>query len=152
MSVESISDVLSNTGVETTTETGSVLDKDAFMELLIVQMQNQDPMKPMDNAQMTAELAQLGQLEQLENLNSSFELFQRNTTSAVSLMNSGQEVELELSTGDLVTGTLDKIQWNSGETQYVIDGVTYSSSAVASLRPVVETVAETDAETETTES
>jgi flagellar basal-body rod modification protein FlgD len=43
-----------------------------FMKLLITQMQNQDPLSPLDNAQMTSQMAQLSQLQQLETMNTSF--------------------------------------------------------------------------------
>ncbi len=49
----------------------STLGKDDFMKLLIAQMQNQDPMNPMDSTQYAAQLAQFSSLEQLQNLNTS---------------------------------------------------------------------------------
>ena len=49
------------------------LGKDAFLLLLLTQLQNQDPTNPMDNTEMTAQLAQFSQLEQLANMNSSIE-------------------------------------------------------------------------------
>lgn len=49
------------------------LGKDAFLTLLLTQLQNQDPTNPMDNTEMTAQLAQFSQLEQLANMNSSIE-------------------------------------------------------------------------------
>ena len=49
------------------------LDKDAFLRLLVLQMQNQDPLEPMDNADMLAQLAQFSALEQMNNLNDSFQ-------------------------------------------------------------------------------
>ncbi|MDR2350478.1 MAG: flagellar hook assembly protein FlgD [Deltaproteobacteria bacterium] len=45
------------------------LGKDAFLTLLLTQLQNQDPFNPMDDTDMTAQLAQYSQLEQLTNLN-----------------------------------------------------------------------------------
>ncbi|MCK5882787.1 MAG: hypothetical protein KAG61_03795 [Bacteriovoracaceae bacterium] len=45
------------------------LGKDGFMKLLAHQMQNQDPMNPMDQKQFAADLAQFAQLEQLSNIN-----------------------------------------------------------------------------------
>ncbi len=49
----------------------SALGKDDFLKLLITQMQNQDPLNPMDGTQYAAQLAQFSQLEQLQNLNNS---------------------------------------------------------------------------------
>jgi flagellar basal-body rod modification protein FlgD len=43
-----------------------------YMKLLVAQLQNQDPLEPMDNNQMASQLAQLTQLEQIESLNSNF--------------------------------------------------------------------------------
>jgi flagellar basal-body rod modification protein FlgD len=48
------------------------MGKDEFMKLLTFQLQNQDPMNPMDQSKFTGELAQFSQLEQLTNLNKSF--------------------------------------------------------------------------------
>ena len=42
-----------------------------FLRMLTVQLQNQDPMNPMDNAAMTAQLAQLNMVEGINKLNTS---------------------------------------------------------------------------------
>ncbi|MBN2683833.1 MAG: hypothetical protein JXR40_01005 [Pontiellaceae bacterium] len=131
---------------ELTGQAGGTLGKDEFMKLLVAQMRNQDPTKPMDNSQMTAQLAQFSALEQMENLNNRFESMQQSTTAAVSLMNSGSPVELELADGSVVNGTLEKVQWLDGKTQFVVDGQTYSAGDVTSLRAdttIIETVDET---------
>lgn len=49
------------------------MGKDEFMKLLTFQLQNQDPMNPMDQSKFTGELAQFSQLEQLTNLNKKFD-------------------------------------------------------------------------------
>lgn len=43
-----------------------------YMRLLVTQLQNQNPLEPMDNKDMSAQLAQFSQLEQLESMNGSF--------------------------------------------------------------------------------
>jgi flagellar basal-body rod modification protein FlgD len=43
-----------------------------YMKLLITQLQNQNPLEPLDNNEMASQLAQLSQLQQLESLNSNF--------------------------------------------------------------------------------
>lgn len=44
-----------------------------FMNLLITEMQNQNPLEPMDNQQMAAQLAQFSQLEQSELMNTNLQ-------------------------------------------------------------------------------
>ncbi len=46
----------------------SELDKDVFLNLLVTQMKYQDPLEPMDNSQMLAQLAQFTALEQMTNV------------------------------------------------------------------------------------
>lgn len=48
---------------------GSVLDRDAFLQLLITQLANQDPLSPLQDHEFVAQLASFSSLEQLENLN-----------------------------------------------------------------------------------
>ena len=43
-----------------------------YMKLLVTQLQNQNPLEPMDNDQMASQLAQFSQLQQLESMNSNF--------------------------------------------------------------------------------
>ncbi|MDG1499245.1 MAG: flagellar hook capping FlgD N-terminal domain-containing protein [Planctomycetota bacterium] len=45
------------------------LGKDAFMELLVTQMKNQDPMNPQSNEDFVAQLASFSSLEQMEQMN-----------------------------------------------------------------------------------
>lgn len=54
------------------------LGKDEFMKLLSAQLKNQDPLDPMKQDKMAAELAQFSSLEQLTNLNKKFDKFGRN--------------------------------------------------------------------------
>ncbi len=46
---------------------------DRFLKLLVTQMQNQDPLNPMDNAQVTSQLAQINTVNGIEKLNTSVE-------------------------------------------------------------------------------
>jgi len=47
--------------------------EDRFLKLLVAQMQNQDPLNPMDNAQVTSQMAQIQSVNGLEKLNRSVE-------------------------------------------------------------------------------
>jgi len=58
----------SSTTTGSTTPNDS-LDQSDFMQLLIAQLQNQDPLNPMDSSQFAAQLAQFSSLEQLTQIN-----------------------------------------------------------------------------------
>lgn len=64
--------------VDTSGKTKNVMGKDEFLKLLTFQLQNQDPMNPMEQEKFTAELAQFSQLEQLTNLNKKFDNVNKN--------------------------------------------------------------------------
>ncbi|MCL2702307.1 MAG: hypothetical protein FWE91_01695 [Defluviitaleaceae bacterium] len=51
---------------------GNELDKDAFLKLLLVQLQYQDPLNPMDDREFIAQMAQFSALEQMQNMNAAY--------------------------------------------------------------------------------
>ena len=59
----------------TITEPGAntQLGKDAFLKLLVAQMQNQDPLNPQSNEEFVAQLSQFTQVEQLMDLSTQFD-------------------------------------------------------------------------------
>jgi flagellar basal-body rod modification protein FlgD len=52
-----------------TGQKSSTLGKDAFLELLVTKLKNQDPTKPEDDSAMLAQLAQFSALEQMQQMN-----------------------------------------------------------------------------------
>nr|WP_297457508.1 flagellar hook assembly protein FlgD [uncultured Halomonas sp.] len=46
---------------------------DSFMTLLVTQLQNQDPLKPMENSEMTSQLAQINTVQGIQDLNATLE-------------------------------------------------------------------------------
>jgi flagellar basal-body rod modification protein FlgD len=53
----------------TTTASTTDVTQDRFMKLLVAQLNNQDPMNPMDNAQMTSQMAQINTVTGIQQLN-----------------------------------------------------------------------------------
>ena len=79
-------------------DASGVLGKDDFLQLLVTQLKNQDPLNPQDPTEFTAQLAQFSSLEQLFNVNERLEQMNSSNTelqriSALSLL--GREVVSE---------------------------------------------------------
>ena len=51
------------------------LGQTAFLELMITQLNNQDPLSPQENTEFIAQLAQFSSVEGLERLNTNFDNF-----------------------------------------------------------------------------
>jgi flagellar basal-body rod modification protein FlgD len=48
---------------------GPAAAQDRFLKLLVAQLNNQDPMNPLDNAQMTSQIAQINTVTGIQQLN-----------------------------------------------------------------------------------
>lgn len=59
---------LSNDPANKERRKNQMLDKDAFLKLMLVQLQNQNPLNPMDNSEYMGQMAQFSTVEQLSNL------------------------------------------------------------------------------------
>ncbi len=78
-----ISDAASYTDVSSaaTTYGSSELDQETFLNLLITQLQNQDPLNPQDSQEFVAQLSQFSSLEQLMSLNEGMDTLYMATSS-----------------------------------------------------------------------
>lgn len=84
------------------------LGQDQFMNLLIAQLKNQDPLNPVDNSQLMAQLAQFSQLQETQQMAKSLNQFiaQQNTANATNLVTLlGKHVTTNGSTFSLTSGT-----------------------------------------------
>jgi len=63
--------------------------QDRFLKLLVTQLKNQDPMNPMDNAQLTSQLSQISTVTGIEKLNTAMQSLATSYTSAQSLQSAG---------------------------------------------------------------
>lgn len=63
--------------------------QDRFLKLLTTQLQNQDPLNPMDNAELTSQLAQISTVEGIEKLNTTLEKMMASTTDGEVLQAAG---------------------------------------------------------------
>lgn len=89
---------------------GSTADElsSSFMTLLITQLQNQDPLNPLENAELTSQLAQINTVNGIENLN-------KTMSSITSQIDASQQLQatILINRGVLVPG--DRVLVGSGE-------------------------------------
>ena len=91
------------------------LGKDAFFELLVTQLQYQDPLNPMDNSQFISQMAQFSSLEQMENMNRNMEMFLRIQSISEGAGLIGKNVEtINPETGDIIAGEVKKVTFFEG--------------------------------------
>jgi flagellar hook assembly protein FlgD len=89
---------------------GGALGKTEFLQLLVQEMTNQDPLKPADNTEFIAQLAQFSTLEQMQNMNTGIGTLQGTFQEAEARGLIGVPVTSVSSTTGLETdGTVDKI-------------------------------------------
>lgn len=91
------------------------LGQDAFLKLMITQMENQDPLSPQENTEFIAQLAQFSSVESLDKLNNQFSSFSSNFVANQALQASslvGRSVTVPgntalLAADDVVTASVD---------------------------------------------
>ena len=67
--ISGVSSTTTNSTSNSGTATTAADMQNQFLTLLVAQLQNQDPMSPMDNAQMTSQMAQISTVTGIEKLN-----------------------------------------------------------------------------------
>lgn len=76
---------------------GGQLGANQFLQLLMTEMQNQDPLQPMDDTQSIAQLAQFSSLQATEEMNQNFQSFQSNFAVMQSSALIGKQVTAQVS-------------------------------------------------------
>jgi flagellar basal-body rod modification protein FlgD len=110
-----------------------------FMKLLVAQLQNQNPLEPMDNKDMTAQLAQFSQLQQLEGMNTSFgkvlDSVQRGYASSLIGKDVSFTVTAEDGSVQTRTGKVEEVAiGQDGRINLVVDDQKVSLADVLSIR------------------
>jgi len=137
----SISSVAASTGSATSPDSVSnpaqSLNQSDFLQLLVAQMQYQDPMNPQSDTEMASQMAQFTALQQATQSTTSLAMMQAN-----SLIGSTVSVQID-STTPPVTGVVQGVSLASGAPQIVVNGASYDVSQVTSVAPTVTTPATT---------
>lgn len=108
--------VNNTTGTSTTSNSSAVSSKndvgssDRFLKLLVAQMQNQDPLNPMDNAQVTSQMAQIQTVQGISDLKTSIEAMSASYADGQSLQAASLVGHNVLVAGKSITVSGEKAQ------------------------------------------
>jgi flagellar basal-body rod modification protein FlgD len=111
-----------------------VLDANDFLRLLTVQLQSQDPMKPMEDMQFISQMASFTSLEQMRGLSENFKEFTTTERLVAAQNYLGRVVTIANDTGD-VTGEVIKVTVEDGTPKLTISGKSYDIADVISVTP-----------------
>ncbi len=121
----------SNKGLNQGQGLSQELGKDDFLQLLITQLQHQDPTKPMDDKQFIAQMAQFSSLEQMTNLGQEFSKISGMVSRGNALNLLGKQVEI-LEGEQRVSGVVEAVSGTENP-QVKVNGRFYDYSVVETV-------------------
>lgn len=102
-----------------------------FLKLLTVQLQNQDPLKPMEDTDFIAQMANFSSLETMSELNSNFASFSQSAQQSAAQTYLGKQVTLSTLDGSSVSGQATAVsRGEKGDILLTVNGTDYPLSFV----------------------
>jgi flagellar basal-body rod modification protein FlgD len=115
----------------TGSSSSQLVSEQAFLQLLITQLQNQDPLSPADPTQFVSQLASFSSLEQITQLNTNMTSVLDN--SVTSLIGKTVTVTDPSSSTGLTQGTVSGIVYYSNGPAVQINGNNYAMSDIQNV-------------------
>ncbi len=115
--------------------TSASFNQDQFLQLLVAQLQNQDPSSPVESKEFIAQLATFSQLQGIQSLNATFSesLKLQQLTQGTSLI--GKTVDYNLPGGGAsLTGKVDSVSVLDGKYSLVIGTAKIGLDQVTNIR------------------
>lgn len=123
----------------------SSLGQADFLKLLTVQLQQQDPMKPMDDSAFVAQMAQFSSLQQMTALNDNVTAMRGDSQLASASNLIGAQATVLDSDGNYVTGIVDSVNQSTDGVTLTIGGQAYAFTSIrqVTLPPITSTTTTT---------
>jgi flagellar basal-body rod modification protein FlgD len=107
-----------------------------FLKLITIQLQNQDPLKPMDDTQFISQMASFTNLQQTQALTADFEAYSQQAAINSAHSYLGGYVTVSDQAFGTVTGQVTSVTVSGGTPKIVVNGVPYDLSAIQSVSAV----------------
>ncbi len=123
LQVESFNKSIEKTG----RNVSNTLGKDDFLKLLVVQLENQDPTKPLEDKEFISQMAQFSSLEQMTSMNKTLSSLISNYKLNLSYSLLGKQVEvLDRATGEQSSGVVSEITFSSGRFEDEVPKISFN--------------------------
>lgn len=122
---------------------GAMLDRDAFLKLLVAQLKYQDPTNPADSSQMLAQSAQLTMVDRLNELTTAYQASAASQRLSLAGTIVGRDVTFLDAEGLRVTATVQTASVENDELTVIAGGYVVPFGAIQSVdapRPTAPTV------------
>ncbi len=123
--VTNASQVTANSTVKTAMAGANKMDSDQFMQILMAQLTHQNPLEPMDNAEMMSQFSQLNSLQELREIHTGMDKL--STSNQVMYLSSliGKTVKVNRTDGKVVEGIVEGVVIEKDNPQLRIDNEEY---------------------------
>jgi flagellar basal-body rod modification protein FlgD len=108
----------------------TAMGKDSFMQLMLAQLANQNPLEPVDSTQQLAQQAQFTQVEELQKLNTALT---KNSQASDAALYSGKQIEYTDSNGQKKAGLVDSISFGANSIGLNVNGNVVTPSQITKL-------------------
>ena len=120
------------------TSSAPLLGKEDFLKLLCAQLQQQDPMSPVDDTQFMGQLYQMSTLEAQENLTTDFEAFTQSDALLGATALIGKTITYtDAAASTQATGVVQSVKTTNGTVRVAVDGQDVSLSDILAVAPTV---------------
>ena len=121
-----------NVAAATAAASNQFVSEQTFLQLLVTQLQNQDPLNPQDASQFVAELSSFSSVEQLTSLSTSMESVLE--SSVTNLIGKTVTVADASSAQGYIQGTVGAIVYYSNGPAVDVNGTSYPISAIQNVQ------------------
>jgi flagellar basal-body rod modification protein FlgD len=108
-SATSAPQVNANSTLQAARTATNALDADQFMQILLAQMTHQNPLEPMDNAEMTTQFSQLNSLQELREIHTSMDKLAASNQIIYLASLIGKTVKVNRTDGNVLEGVVEEV-------------------------------------------
>jgi flagellar basal-body rod modification protein FlgD len=132
--ISSATQVAANNPAPSAASTTNAFGANEFMQILLAQLTHQDPLEPMNNAEMMSQFSQLNSLQELRDIHTALEKISvsNQTTYLASLI--GKTVKALRPDGETIEGVVDGVVTETDQPQLLIGSETVDLTDVLEIK------------------